>query len=292
MIDKRNTSVGIVAKPQPEGRLPLLDELVAWLSERDVSFILDPEAARLTEAEGRVLDRMSLPSAVDLVVVLGGDGTLLSVARHCGSYPVPILGVNLGHLGFLTEISAGEMFPVLESCLNGSASIEGRMMLDATLIRHDSVVAGFKCLNDVVFNKAALARMIEIRVEVGNILLTKMRADGLIVSTPTGSTAYNLSAGGPILTPGMDGVIITPLCPHTLTMRPLIVDGRAPVTITLTKESGEVFLTADGQSGHPVEMGDRVRIEKSSDVVRLVTSKERNYFALLREKLGWGTQYP
>ncbi len=292
MIDKRNTSVGIVAKPQPEGSLPLLDELVLWLGERGVSYILDPEAARLTEADGKVLDRMSLPSAVDLIVVLGGDGTLLSVARHCGSYPVPILGVNLGHLGFLTEISAGEMFPVLENCLNGSASIEGRMMLEATLIRHGSVVAGFKCLNDVVFNKAALARMIEIRVEVGDVLLTKMRADGLIVSTPTGSTAYNLSAGGPILTPGMDGVIITPLCPHTLTMRPLIVDGRAPVTITLTKESGEVFLTADGQSGHPVEMGDRVRIEKSAEVVRLVTSKERNYFALLREKLGWGTQYP
>jgi NAD+ kinase len=229
---------------------------------------------------------------VDLVVVLGGDGTLLSVARHLGGRHVPILGVNLGALGFLTEVSTDEMIQTLDLCIEGRASVQNRMTLDATLHREGSVLATYSCLNDVVVNKSAMARIIEVRIEVGGDWLTDMRADGLILATPTGSTAYNLSAGGPILAPGVDGIVLAPLCPHTLTMRPIVLDGKDSVDITLLRGSEEVFLTADGQTGCPVRIGDCVRVQRSPHEVPLVSSPHRGYFALLREKLGWGLRYP
>ena len=285
--------VGIAAKPQPSGSLPLLDALLAWIEASGNEAILEPAAQALTsDRRWRNCERADLPTVADIVVVLGGDGTLLSVARHSSERPVPILGVNLGNLGFLTEVSAGEMVATLEDWVRGNAPVQPRMMLRASLVRGGKEVGAFHCLNDVVLNKAALARMVEVRVEVGGVHLTTMRADGLIVATPTGSTAYNLSAGGPILIPGMNGIILTPLCPHTLTMRPLVVDGRSPVAVTLSKDSGEVFLTADGQTGQPVFLGDSVLIERSPHKVHLVSSRTRSYYTLLRDKLGWGTRYP
>ena len=286
-------TVGIAAKPQPSGTLPVLKELLRWLDGRGVPVILDPDAARLAEAEGwPVLEREELPEKTDLIVVLGGDGTLLSVARHLYRREVPILGVNLGSLGFLTEISTEEMIPTVEACLAGKAEVHKRMMLQCTLFRGEEALASYHCLNDVVINKGALARMFEIRVEVGGLWLTNMRSDGLVVATATGSTAYNLSAGGPIVVPELDGLILTPLCPHTLTMRPLIVGGQTPVHIEVVRESGQVYLTADGQTGHPMHAGDYARIARSPHSVPLVVSQSRNYFALLREKLGWGSGHP
>jgi len=286
------TTVGIAAKPQPSGALPALKELVHWLGNRGVPFVLDPDAARLADTSGPVAERDELPEKTDLIVVLGGDGTLLSIARSLYRREVPILGVNLGSLGFLTEISTEEMIPALEACLNGKADVQRRMALQCTLVRGEEAIATFHCLNDVVINKGALARMFEIRIEVGGLWLTNMRSDGLIVATATGSTAYNLSAGGPIVVPGLDGFILTPLCPHTLTMRPLIVGAQTPVHIEVVRESGQVYLTADGQTGHPMHAGDHVRITRSSHSVLLVVSQSRNYFALLREKLGWGSGHP
>lgn len=293
MSDPPVRVIGIVAKPQPGGRLLALDELLRHLDERGLRSILDPEAARLAgRPAAQVAERCDLPSLVDLVVVLGGDGTLLSVARHLGGRHVPILGINLGSLGFLTEVSTDEMLLTLDLCLEGRASVQSRMTLDATLHRDGETLATYSCLNDVVLNKSAMARIIEVRVEVGGDWLTDMRADGLIVATPTGSTAYNLSAGGPILAPGVDGIIVVPICPHTLTMRPIVLDGSRPVDITLLRGSEEVFLTADGQTGSPVKAGDCVRVRRSPDGVPLVTSPHRGYFALIREKLGWGLRYP
>ena len=285
--------VGIVAKPRPESGQQALGELIGWLEGRGVAYVLDPEAAKMAHRpDAPVAEREDLPKQVTLVVVLGGDGTLLSVARHSTGGDVPILGVNLGSLGFLTEISTDEMLPALELCLSGKATTQRRTVLDASLNRAGKLIASFPCLNDAVLNKSAMARIIEIRVEVGGVWLTDMRADGLIVATATGSTAYNLSAGGPILTPKLDGIVLSPLCPHTLTMRPIVLDGLEPVDITLLRGSEEVFLTADGQSGSPVRQGDTVRIQRSPHGVPLVLSSHRSYFALLREKLGWGTRYP
>jgi NAD+ kinase len=293
LSDPSGPTIGVVAKPQPGARLLPLDTLLSHIDSRGLQVVFDPEAARLANRPGAtVVERSELPPLVDLVVVLGGDGTLLSVARHLGSRDVPILGVNLGSLGFLTEVSTDEMIQTLDLCIEGRAFIQRRMTLDATLHREGAVLATYSCLNDIVVNKSAMARIIEVRIEVGGDWLTDMRADGLILATPTGSTAYNLSAGGPILAPGVDGIVLAPLCPHTLTMRPIVLDGKDSVDITLLRGSEEVFLTADGQTGCPVRIGDCVRVQRSPHEVPLVSSPHRGYFALLREKLGWGLRYP
>lgn len=283
-------TIGIVSKPQPSGKLPLLDDLMIWLRKRKINFILDPVSSELIGSVAEtIIERPELPGMCEFIVVLGGDGTLLSIARHCIGFDVPILGVNLGSLGFLTEISSEQLFPALEQVLSGSALIQSRMTLAVKLTRNGEEIAFYRCLNDVVLNKAALARIIGMHVRLGDGLLGDIRADGLIVSTPTGSTAYNLSAGGPIVTPGMNAIILNPICPHTLSLRPLIVDVTAPIEISLSGESGEVYLTADGQLGHPVGKDDVIRIDTSPETVKLVSTRKRNYFSLLRDKLGWGT---
>ncbi len=283
--------VGVVAKPQPQTARPVLESLVGWLEAGRVPYALDPAAAEILGGAAReAVERADMPLACDLIVVLGGDGTLLSAARHLHRREVPILGVNLGRLGFLTEITVDQMVPALEAYFAGRAAVQHRMMLLVTLVRDGEAAATFHCLNDAVINKAALARIIHVRVEVGDGWLTDMRSDGLIVATPTGSTAYNLAAGGPILTPDLGAVIISPLCPHTLTMRPIILRGDEAVTITLLQNTGEVFLTADGQMGQPLRVHDRVRVERSPHRTPLVTLPGRDYYALLREKLGWGSR--
>jgi NAD+ kinase len=221
-------------------------------------------------------------------VVVGGDGTLLSAARSLAGTPRPILGINLGGLGFMTETGPEEAESVLGEILAGRYSVGRRMTLEATLVRGRRAVARQVVLNDVVITKSALARMIDLEVSIDGTEVTTYRADGLIVSTPTGSTAYSLSAGGPIIHPEMTALLIAPICPHTLTMRPLVVPAEARVEVRLATRDSEVYLTLDGQVGHPLRAGDRVRVRQGATPILMVRSRRRNYFEVLRRKLRWG----
>ena len=223
----------------------------------------------------------------DLVVVLGGDGTLLSVARAL-KHGAPILGVNLGTLGFLTDVGRAELYPALVDLLAGDFRIEERALLDVHLQRAGGDGASWRVLNDAVITKSALARIVELTYRIDGHLLAACRSDGLIISTPTGSTAYNLSAGGPILDPQLPVVVLTPICPHTLTLRPVVVADSSVIEVTLETPREEVFLTLDGQEGVPLDEGDRVRVSRSTAKARLVKTTGRGFFDGLREKLHWG----
>jgi NAD+ kinase len=225
---------------------------------------------------------------LDLLLVLGGDGTLLKAARLYGYQEAPILGVNLGGLGFLTEIGLDEFRLLFERILKGDYETENRMVLTGRIIRAKEDLTAVPFLNDVVINKGALSRIIDIETSIGGQFLTSYRGDGLIVATPTGSTAYNLSAGGPILHPSLKTILITPICPFTLTNRPLILQDDAVIDIRLVTKASEVWLTFDGQVGYPLEEGDLVRVQKASKSVRLIKTPFKNYFEVLRTKLKWG----
>jgi len=225
---------------------------------------------------------------VDLIIVLGGDGTMISTARIIGSSGALVLGINYGSLGYLTDFRIEEMFPALEAILAGKYEIDRRVMLDAEHWRDDQKLAVGRVLNDVVINKAALARIIEIEVRLNDLFVNSFRADGLIVSTPTGSTAYNLSAGGPIIYPSMNAVVLTPICPFTLTNRPIVVPDHAEISLTLDNENEGVILSLDGQTGYPMRAGDCVLIRKSRTTFNIVQPANRNYFDVLRDKLKWG----
>lgn len=225
---------------------------------------------------------------LDLVVVLGGDGTLLKAARLYGAQGAPILGINLGGLGFLTEITLEEFYAVLEMVIRGEFQTESRMMLTAEIVRRGHVLAPTSFLNDLVINKGALARIIDLETSIDDFFLTSYRGDGLIVATPTGSTAYNLAAGGPILHPALRTIVITPICPFTLTNRSIIIQDNALIDIRLGAKARDVWLTFDGQIGHPLEPGDLVRIKKATGQIVLIKSPFKNYFEILRTKLKWG----
>ena len=225
---------------------------------------------------------------LDLVVVLGGDGTLLKAARLYGHQEAPILGVNLGGLGFLTEISLDELRLLMDGILEGDYQIENRMVLTAGIIREGEVHPVIPFLNDVVINKGAVARIIDLETSIGGQFLTSYRGDGLIVATPTGSTAYNLSAGGPILHPALKTILLTPICPFTLTNRPIILQDDAVIDIRLGTKASEVWLTFDGQVGYPLNAGDLVRVQKAVKSIRLIKTPFKNYFEILRTKLKWG----
>jgi NAD+ kinase len=230
-----------------------------------------------------------IPQQVDLIIVFGGDGTLLSVARFDQIEMVPVLAVNLGSLGFLTEIGADEIPAVLDKVLESDYSLDKRMMLEATLIKEgDERGQTFQALNDVVVNKGALARMMDLDTYVNDLYLNRFKADGLIICTPTGSTGYSLSAGGPIVYPSLNLFTITPICPHTLTNRPLIISDESIIRIELMSESEDVFLTVDGQVGVRIERHDRVIIRKSAKTLSLVKTPFRSYFEILKKKLKWG----
>ena len=229
------------------------------------------------------------PKDMDSLVVLGGDGTLLGAARTVGQYGIPILGVNIGGLGFLTEIPLKRLYPAVEMMLQGRLEVESRLMLETRVLRDKSEICRFLVLNDVVINKGALARIIDLDVHINEQFLTTFRSDGLIISTPTGSTAYNLSAGGPILYPTLTNFIVTPICPFSLTNRPIILPDSDIVSIGMGKESEEkVSLTFDGQVGFDFSYGDRVVINKSKNKIKLIKSPDQTYFEILRAKLMWG----
>jgi NAD+ kinase len=282
------TRVGLVAKPDAALAQSVILRLVEWLGRRGLTVVLEKETAGLVPATNVTAARKSdLPGQVDLLIVLGGDGTLLSMARAVGDLGVPILGVNLGGLGFLTATTLDEMLPALETLLAGGMTIEERMMLSASLRRDGQAVGDYIALNDVVITKSAMSRIIDLSVTVGGRHAISYRADGLIISTPTGSTAYNLSAGGPILFPTMDAVVLTPIAPHTLSNRPIVVPGAQRIEVTLQVEQ-DVMLTMDGQVGVPLREGDLVEVEKAAARIRLVRFPQKDFFSVLRTKLKWG----
>ena len=281
-------SVGIIYKHHFEPAKEEALKLERWLRERGAMVFSEEMSARA--AMDDCFEEFSfVPREVEFVVVLGGDGTLLGAARRVARYGVPILGVNLGGLGFLTEIPLRRLYPVLELMLDGRLDVESRLMLEAVVLREGTERCRFLVLNDVVINKGALARIIDLDVFINDQFLTTFRADGLIVSTPTGSTAYNLSAGGPILYPSMSSFILTPICPFTLTNRPIILPESHVVSITLSRRGEDrVSLTFDGQVGSDLYQGDRVLIQKAKEKIKLIKSPDQGYFEILREKLMWG----
>lgn len=232
--------------------------------------------------------REDIPGLVDLIIVLGGDGTLISVAREVAGRSVPIMGVNLGQLGFLTEITRDELPMMLENLISGTYQVSDRMMLDAIIRREDEIVGRYTVLNDVVINKGALARIIDLKTHVDGRLLSSYKADGLIVATPTGSTGYNLAAGGPIFYPEINGLLISPICPHMLTNRPIVIKSHSVIEIEIRFEDDVVFFTADGQVGRKLLPGDRVEVRRSESRTQLVNSPSKDYFEILRTKLSWG----
>jgi NAD+ kinase len=234
------------------------------------------------------MKRETIPIGMEMIIVLGGDGTLLSVARQVWNKNIPILGVNLGGLGFLTEITMDELYRVLERVVQDDFEVNEREVLNAAVIRRGERIAEFTVLNDAVINKGALARIIDLETTINGEYLSTFRSDGLIISTPTGSTAYNLSAGGPIVYPSLHTIIITPICPHTLTIRPIIIPDDVKIRALLKSRSEEVLLTLDGQQGFTLEFEDVVEVEKAEGHILLIKSPYRHYFELLREKLKWG----
>ena len=278
--------LGVAVKTDAAEAPGALRSLAAWATGRGLSLLVEKEAADLVpDLALPIARRQELPAQSDLLVVLGGDGTLLSMARAVGELGIPIVGVNLGDLGFLAATTLDEMIPALDALLRGEMVIEERMLL-ATRIRRDGQVVGrWLALNDTVITKAAMSRIINLSVSIDGQHAILYRADGLIVSTPTGSTAYSLSAGGPILYPTLDGIVLTPICSHTLTNRPIVVPGGHDVQVTLLA-SQEVMLTIDGQVGFGLREHDVVEVGRAPAAVRLVRFKD--FFSVLRTKLKWG----
>ena len=278
--------VGVVLKATSTEATELGKELLDELARLDLEAVVERETAVALKVNGEV-DREELPSRVDLVVVLGGDGTLLSVTRGAIN-GTPILGINMGTLGFLTEHPAESLFPMLHAAIEGRAATVRRERLLVTVETPGRDPSTHCVLNDAVINKSALARMLDLSVHVNDALVSRFRADGMIIATPTGSTAYNLSAGGPILYPNLGVIVVTPICPHTLTNRPLVLSLDSKVVMRLEKQSEEVWLTLDGQQGFPLSTEDVVRIERCQDPVYLITDRGRSYFQILHRKLKWG----
>ncbi len=279
--------VGLYAKRNHPGAVKIAREISAWLQERGIEIYIDrPLADEMGGIPGYAGG--SIPPLVDLIIVLGGDGTLISVARQIGDLRIPILGVNLGSLGFLTEITLGEIYPILERVAKGEFTVSSRMMLDAIVYRQRREIGRFRVLNDVVINKGALARIIDMEACVDGNYLTTYKADGLIIATPTGSTAYNLAAGGPIIYPGLNCLVLSPICPHMLTNRPIIVSDESVIRVEVKFQDEDVVFTADGQVGMPLEGGDVVEVKKSPSSTLLVASPTKDYFEVLRTKLRWG----
>ena len=285
--------IGIVAKPDLVAARATLAELRTWLDARGASACWAPEAAALlADPAETIVERDDMADRVDLVVVLGGDGTLLAMADRIAraGRDVPILGVNFGSLGFLTEITRPELLGALAEVMDGRAQLDERMMLQATTSRNGQVLGDTAVLNDVVFTRTAISRIIDLSVSVGDQFVTRVKADGLIVASPTGSTAYNLAAGGPIVHPAMDAFILTPIAPHTLSNRPIVVPAARDVRVTVSRDDGgaEVYVTFDGQTGAPLAAGDEVTIRRAPRTVKLVRASARTYFEVLRQKLKWG----
>jgi len=282
----------ILSKPQKPELTAILPELRAWLEKRGWTALMDEESAGYLKSTGAEIeftarDQMAAHKP-DLAIVLGGDGTLLAAARALAHADVPLLSVNLGSLGFLTEVPLGELYATLEAWCTGCAHIELRSMIRADLTCAKGNRRSFDALNDVVIAKGSIARMADYAISIDGRQVAAFRADGVILSTPTGSTAYNLAAGGPIVMPSVNAILVTPICPHLLTIRPIVVPGEASISLKVTGVPNETYLTVDGQEAVPVHVGDQVDCRRSEYRVRLLRLKENGIFDVLRSKLKWG----
>ncbi len=280
-------TVGVVSKPGVPAAAELVPKLFAWLHEREITIRYDDETAAYAGRSGAI-SRMDIPKGADMVIVLGGDGTLLSAARAIGGRQVPLFPVNLGGLGFLTAITVDSLFPDLERAFRGEHRIGRRKLLHCEHVRDGKAIAEYEALNDVVVTKSAIARMIDLDAHVDQMFVCRYKADGLIVATPTGSTAYSLSAGGPIIFPSVASICITPICPHMLTNRPVIVPDTSTIRIISRAEHDSAFLTIDGQIGEPIQEGDEVVCRSSKNTLLLVRPPNLLFFDVLRQKLKWG----
>jgi NAD+ kinase len=280
-------TVGILSKPGVPAAAELVPKLMAWLRERGISIRYDEETAEYAGTSG-AMSRAEIPEGADLVIVLGGDGTLLSAARAIGGREVPLFPVNLGGLGFLTAITVDSFFPDLERAFHGEHRIGKRKLLHGQLVRKGNVVGEYEALNDVVITKSAIARMIDLDAHVDQMFVCRYKADGLIVATPTGSTAYSLSAGGPIIFPSVASICLTPICPHMLTNRPVIVPDSSVIRIICQAEGDAAFLTIDGQIGEPLQKDDQIICRSSQHTLMLVRPPNMLFFDVLRQKLKWG----
>jgi NAD+ kinase len=281
-------SIAIMSKPQKPELAALLPELIVWLARRGYSAILDPISASYVGEESPVPRHKMHEHAPELVIVLGGDGTLLAAARVFARCQTPLLSVNLGSLGFLAEVPLSHLYPTLESWQENACSIDERGMLHTEVRREGLVHREFEALNDIVITKGTIARMVNIVVKMDGNLVAQLRADGVIVSTPTGSTAYNLAANGPILAPDVDGMIVTAICPHQLTVRPLVVRGDAEISLNVEGLPEQVYLTIDGQEAIDLRSGDELHCRRSQHTIRLLRMSGNSFFDVLRAKLKWG----
>ena len=279
-------NIGIICKLSREEPRDILRRLITWLQQKGCQVFVDIETASLMGITG--YKRAEIPSRVEAVLVLGGDGTMLSVNRLVAGKGIPVLGINLGSLGFLTEVSKENIYHAVEKMLSGGCTVEERLMLKAKIGRDGKTIADYLVLNDVVITKGALARIIDLETFIDKTYVTTFKADGLIISTPTGSTAYSLSAGGPILYPTLESIVLTPICSHTLTNRPIVLPDQVSIEIRLKSLSEDVFLTLDGQTGCSLKPDDVIEICKAEHKAKLLVHGERGYFDVLRTKLKWG----
>jgi NAD+ kinase len=283
-------TIAVISKPQKPDLAPILNELLLWMQARGIEPMLDPVSGNYLQ-NARIVPRNEMAEHnPELAIVLGGDGTLLAAARVFAKSKVPILSVNLGSLGFLTEVRLSELFSNLEGWTCGACHIDVRAMLHVDIIREGQLFRGFEALNDIVVSKGAIARMGDFRVLLGEQLAMSFRADGVIVSTPTGSTAYNLAANGPIMSPDVDAMIVTPICPHLLTIRPMVVHGDAEINLSVVGVPDQTFMTVDGQEAIEVQVGDNLRCIRSEYTVQLVRLRTDGFFDVLRQKLNWGVR--
>lgn len=282
--------IGIIGKTNTDKAYEIAKDLSEWFNARGVEVIFEQEIGKKIRRRKSV-PAAEIPELVDIILVFGGDGTFLRVARLACEHGTPILGINLGGLGFLTEITVEEIYPMMKRILSGDYEIEDRQMLRTTVRRGRTGAKHYEVLNDVVINKEAVARIIDLEIYIEGSHVTTYKADGIILSTPTGSTAYSLSAGGPIVHPALPVTIITPICPHTLTNRPLVVSNEMKVEIKITTQEPDTYLTLDGQIGIRLKTGDVIEVRKSDTVVKLIKSPFRDYFTILKTKLMWGERY-
>ena len=280
-------AVGIISKPDVAAAIGLVPKLIAWLAQRGLTVRYDEETAAYAGTRDG-LARTEVAADADLVIVLGGDGTLLSAARAIDGREIPLFPVNLGGLGFLTAITTDELYPELERAFRGEHRIGKRKLLHCELIRSERVVGQYEALNDVVITKSAIARIVDLDAHVDHMFVCRYKADGLIVATPTGSTAYSLSAGGPIIFPSVAAICMTPICPHMLTNRPVIVPDTSVIRIICQAEDDSAFLTIDGQIGEPLKKGDQIACRSSQHTLMLVRPPRMLFFDVLRQKLKWG----
>ncbi len=281
-------NVGVMSKPRPEEVCGVLTELLAWLRERNLTVVIDRETECSLETPGVGLPREKVAASIDLLIVVGGDGTLLSGARALAGRDVPVLAVNLGSLGFLTPIALDQLYPMLENTLAGRFDEERRRMLQVALLRNGEPLETYHALNDAVLNKGAIARILDFEVSVDGQMVSNYKADGLIFSTPTGSTGYSMAAGGPIIFPVVQALLITPICSHTLNHRPLVLPDDSTVEVVAYSNEESVYLTVDGQVGRELAHGDRLVCRRSSRTLRLVRPADSGYFEIMRNKLKWG----